>query len=195
MELTTTPDVASAVSTQQTEIEKLRAIIDEKNKLIANQENKIKCMGETQQELLRYKKKLERNESIYILSTQRYIQQGIFKISRTICDIKIDRSLEPHPPRQASNKVVVVHEYKVNDSKFMEENICAKMRGLLLVASEPNIVRCPYDKLKQAIDKFVEYETTQNSVVANVIDIVYQLRSNPAEWKKRVEEDTDRLFA
>jgi prophage antirepressor-like protein len=177
-------------------IEKLKAdivekdkLLAEKDKLLADSKDELNRMHNTQRELLRYKTKLEKNETIYIVSTYHYAKQGIFKIGRTSGTMKARLSTH-NTSHVSTDKVVVLREFKVNDSVFVEKNIHNKLEGLL-IDGEREFFMCPFDLLESAVDMIIHNDDNENGFIAKIINIVYQLKNkiyNPDEWLKNIPD-------
>ncbi len=143
-----------------------------------------------QRELLSYKKRVTKEETIYIVSTANYARQGIFKIGRTKNKMQF-RSSSHNTTHIAGDKVKVIKTFKVNDSVLVERNIHAKLSGLLL-EGEKEFFMCPYDLLENIVDIIISYDNEENETVNKIIDTVSKLRQlvfNSNDWTDGIPVD------
>jgi hypothetical protein len=137
-------------------------------------------------ELLTFKKLSEKNETIYIVSSRHYASQGIYKIGRTKC---MKTRLSGHNNTHVTgDRIVSLKEYKVNDSIAIENYIHRKLKGLL-VPNEKEFFICPYDLLESIINAIINDDDQHNTLVNNVIDLVYTLKCSdysPSKWMEGI---------
>jgi len=127
-------------------------------------------------------KLLTKEESIYITSTQDYAEKGIFKIGRTK-NLKA-RMTTHNSSRPAGDKLRVLAEFKVGDSKLTERILHTKLRGLAL-KNETEWFNCPFNMLVDLINIVLEEDEQLNDFVNKIIDLVSHLkveRWNPGKW-------------
>jgi prophage antirepressor-like protein len=144
-----------------------------------------------QRELLTYKKRVEKNEIVYIVSTANYARQGIFKVGRTKTQMKF-RSSSHNTTHIQGDKVKVLKEFKVNDSAAVERNIHTKLSGLLL-DGEKEFFMCPFDLLESLAGLIVHNDDEENQAVNRIIDTVYNLKKrafDSIDWTSGIPEDT-----
>ncbi len=162
---------------KQIEVEK-KQIEDENNRL-----------HNTQKELLSYKKRVSKDETIYIVSTKNYARQGIYKIGRTKNKMKT-RSSGHNTTHVAGDKVKVLKEFKVNDATLAERNIHTKLNGLL-IDNEKEFFMCPFNLLVNIVDVIVNNDQEENELVNSIIETVYKLKNiqfNPSDWMTGIPE-------
>ena len=146
-------------------------------------------MYTTQIELLSYKKKVTKNETIYIVSSYSYSNQGIYKVGRTKNAPKTRNSTH-NTSHVKGDKMKVLRAFKVNDSVSMEKFIHAKLEGLKLQGEKEWFI-CPYDLLENIVDLIVHNDDEQNIVVNKIIDTVYKLKEqvfNSVDWTSGIPE-------
>ena len=164
--------------------------IKQLEKELEEQKNLNNRLHNIQKELLSYKKRIERNEIIYVVSTMYYARQGIFKVGRTRGQMKF-RSSGHNTTHIKGDKVIVLATFKVNDSTLVERNIHTKLKGLL-VEGEREFFICPFDLLTSLIDMIVNNDDEENKQVNKIIDTVYKLKQsifNPRNWMAGIPED------
>lgn len=141
-------------------------------------------------ELLSYKKRVSKDETVYIVSTASYARQGIFKIGRT--KTKMERRSAAHNVTHiAGDKVKVIREFAVNDAVLVERNIHTKLSGLLL-EGEKEFFLCPFDLLESVVDLIVNNDDEENEVVNRIIDTVYRIKQHAfdsVEWTNGIPDD------
>ncbi len=140
-------------------------------------------------ENLSFKKKMSRDETIYIVSTKTYADQGIFKIGRTK-NMK-HRSSTYNTGRPAGDKIKVLATYAVNDATLIERNIHSKLSGLAL-KDETEIFMCPFDLLQSLVDLAIHCDEQLNDMVNKIVDTVYKLRSQAFDqtaWTSGLDMD------
>ena len=138
-------------------------------------------------ELLTFKKKNQKNESVYIVATHRYALNGVYKIGRTKC-MKA-RTSGHNNTHIIGDKVKVLKEYKVSDSLAVENYIHRALKGLL-INGEKEFFLCPYDLLENIIDVIVNDNGRHNTLIDSIVDTVNNLRmSNSCIWTKGIDEN------
>jgi hypothetical protein len=168
--------------------------IQEENKnkdvLIESKDAALNRLHNTQKELLSYKKRMTKNETIYIVSTKNYAQQGIYKIGRTNGKMKV-RLSGHNNTHIAGDKVEVLKQLKVNDATLVERNIYIKLNGLL-VEGEKEFFMCPFNQLVSITEAIVRNDDEENKLVSSIIELVYTLKNqqfNPSDWMAGIPED------
>jgi phage anti-repressor protein len=145
----------------------------ERDELLEQKDNQLNRLHRINAELLTHKKLSEKNESIYLVSTEHYVTQGLIKVGRTK-NIKA-RSSSHNTTHIAGDKVKVLHKVKVNDSALVESIIHKKLAGLRPEkASE--FFMCPFNQLREIVDMIIEYDNLENERVNILIDAVYLLK-------------------
>lgn len=163
---------------------------NEKDLLLESKEDQLNRLHNIQKELLSYKKRVSKEETIYIVSTANYARQGIFKIGRTKTQMKF-RSSGHNTTHIKGDKVKVLREFKVNDCVLVEKNIHTKLNGLLL-EGEKEFFMCPYDLLESIVDLIVNNDDEENDMVNKIVETVYKLKQNAfnaIEWSQGIPED------
>lgn len=153
-------------------------------------DERLNCLHNIQKELLSYKKRVTRDETVYIVSTANYARQGIFKIGRTKKEMKF-RSSSHNTTHVAGDKVVSLREFSVYDCVLVEKNIHAKLQGLLL-EGEHEFFMCPYNLLESIVDMIVTNDDGENKTVNQIIDAVYNLKQksfNHIDWTAGIPTD------
>ncbi len=177
----------------QEEISRLRLENKEHIDLLDEKEQQLNRLHNIQKELLSYKKRVEKNEIVYIVSTANYARQGIFKVGRTKNKMSF-RSSSHNTTHVKGDKVKVLREFKVNDSVLVERNIHTKLTGLLL-EGEREFFMCPYDLLENLVDLIVNNDDEENEMVNRIIDTVFKLKRatfNSQDWMSGISEDVFR---
>jgi hypothetical protein len=156
-------------------------LLAEKNQQLRDAEAKLNRLNLLNIENLSFKKKLSKNETIYIVSTYAYSIQGIYKIGRTK-NMK-SRNSSHNTTHAPGDKVKILAEYKVNDSTLSERNIHNKLAGLVL-KDETEIFMCPFDMLNSLVDLVINCDEQLNDAVNRIIDMVYKLRTEQFDKDK-----------
>jgi hypothetical protein len=146
-----------------------------KDELLKQQEEQMHRLNTINLESLSYKKNRLKEETIYIVSTSNYARQGIFKVGRTTQKMRL-RTSQHNVTHVEGDKVRVLREFRVGDSKVVEGYIHNKLKGLLL-QGETEFYLCPYNLLEAAVEAIVEHDTADSEHVNRVIDLVYSLRA------------------
>lgn len=146
-----------------------------KDELLKQQEEQMHRLNTINLESLSYKKNRLKEETIYIVSTSNYARQGIFKVGRTTQKMRL-RTSQHNVTHVEGDKVRVLREFRVGDSKVVEGYIHNKLKGLLL-HGETEFYLCPYNLLEAAVEAIVEHDTADSEHVNRVIDLVYSLRA------------------
>lgn len=157
--------------------------LNDKSKQLQEKDEQLNYMHNIQKELLSYKKRVTRDEIVYIVSTAAYSRQGIFKIGRTKKEMKF-RSSTHNTTHVAGDKVVSLREFAVHDCAAVEKNIHNKLKGLLL-DGEHEFFMCPYDLLVSIVELIVDNDDGENQEVNRIIDVVYNLKQHAfksVEW-------------
>jgi hypothetical protein len=155
--------------------------LDKQKVFAAEQEATINRIHIVNEEYLSYKKLNDRNETIYIVSTYNYATQGIYKIGRTK-NMK-SRSSGHNTTHVSGDKVRVLKEFKVNDSKLLEKSIHKKLVGLL-VKGDKEFFMCPYDLLENLLDVIVHDDGSHNKLVNSILDTVNGMRTSKYDSRK-----------
>ncbi len=58
-------------------------LLEEKDFLLGEKDDQLNRLHNIQKELLTYKKRIAKGEIVYIVSSENYARQGIYKIGRT----------------------------------------------------------------------------------------------------------------
>jgi hypothetical protein len=139
-------------------------------KVIENNEAQINRIHLLNEEYLLYKKLNEKNETIYIVSTYDYANQGIYKVGKTTKLMKT-RTSGHNITHVAGDKIKVLKKFKVNDCSLVEKIIHKKLKGLL-VKGDQEIFMCPYDLLENLVNVIVNNDDNHNRLVNSIIDTV-----------------------
>jgi prophage antirepressor-like protein len=171
------------------ELQEKEKLLLESRRELQEKESQLNRLHDINSELLTYKKLSEKNESIYLVSTKNYIKQGLIKIGRTI-NIK-SRNSSHNTTHVVGDKVVVLKEFKVNDSALVESIIHKKLNGLR-PEKKSEFFMCPFDLLVSIVDLVVNNDDAENDVVNNIIDTVYKLKQtafSSIDWMAGLPED------
>lgn len=178
------------VERQARELKERDAKIMERDEKLMERDARINRLNTIHKELITYKKKMTKDERIYIVSTAEYARQGIFKIGRTRNDMK-RRSSGHNTSHIKGDKVKVLKEFMVADSVAIEKNVHTKLKGLLL-DGEREFFLCPYYLLERIVDLIVNHDDDEHDVVNKTIDMVYELKQsafNSSEWTRGLSDD------
>ncbi len=154
-------------------------------------EEQLNRLHDIHKELLSYKKRVSKDEIIYIVSTAQYARQGIFKVGRTKNAMKVRNSTH-NSTHITGDKVKTLKEFKVNDAVLVEKIIHNKLSGLA-VKGEKEIFLCPYDLLENLVDIVINNDDEENEVINKIIDIVFKLKQikfNTEDWMSGISENT-----
>jgi prophage antirepressor-like protein len=157
---------------------------------LQEKDEQLNRLHNIQKELLSYKKRVTKEETVYIVSTANYARQGIFKIGRTKSQMKF-RSSNHNVTHIKGDKVKVLKEFKVNDCVLIEKNIHTKLSGLL-VEGEKEFFMCPYDLLLSLVELVVHNDGEENTMVNSIIDTVYKLKKQKfisEDWTTGIPKD------
>ena len=189
-----------AIDTKKTDEELLKLqeelktkdnLIKDKDNIIKEKDDRLNRLHIIQKELLSYKKRVSKEETVYIVSTADYARQGIYKIGRTKSAMKF-RSSTHNITHIQGDKIKVIREFKVNDSTLVEKNIHTKLQGLLLEGGR-EFFMCPYDLLESIVDLIVHNDDEENVVVNKIIESVFKLKEtsfNSIDWMTGIPPDT-----
>ncbi len=165
-------------------------LLEEKDAILEEKDETLNRLHNIQKELLSYKKRVTKEETIYIVSTANYARQGIFKIGRTKTKMRL-RSSSHNNTHIAGDKVKVLREFKVNDSTLVERNIHTKLNGLL-IEGEKEFFLCPFNLLESTVDLIIHNDDQENEMVSKIIDTVYRLKQvqfNSTDWTEGIPEN------
>ena len=151
-----------------------KQIIEFKDALIKLKDAEKGRLNAINTELVSYKKSIDKNESIFIVATYEYATQGIFKIGRTK-DMK-NRLVGHNLTHCVGDKVHLLHEFKVNNAKAVNNYIHQKLKGLLVDINN-EFFTCPYNLLKQVLELIIDNDELYNDRINSIIDSVYNLKS------------------
>ncbi len=174
----------------QNQVKQLQLENKENKVLLKEKDDTLNRLHNIQKELLSYKKRVTKEEIIYIVSTADYARQGIFKIGRTKNKMNF-RSSSHNNTHIAGDKVKVIKTFKVNDSVLVERNIHTKLNGLLL-EGEKEFFMCPYDLLENIVDVIIHHDDEENDIVNKIVETVYRLRQVafvPKDWVQGIPEN------
>jgi uncharacterized Zn ribbon protein len=131
----------------------------------------------------------EADNTIYIVSTQTYARQGIFKVGHTRKTMK-RRSSGHNVTHVQGDRVVVLNEFKVHDSASVEKNIHTKLKSLA-IKDETEFFMCPYDMLVGIVKFIVQNDTKEYKLVNNAIDKIGELSGSPLNsraWMRSLDQ-------
>lgn len=131
-----------------------------------------------EEELVIHKKRMTRDQTIYIASTEAYARQGIFKVGRTRQDMKA-RLAGHNVSHVAGDKVVALAEFKVFNATQVEKHIHSKLSALV-VEGEREFFRCPYITLVSLVELMVRNDDTENIMADRAVDTLLSLRKTPS---------------
>ncbi len=185
-------ELQNKVRQLQLENKEKDALLEKKEVLLEEKDDTLNRLHNIQKELLSYKKRVTKEETIYIVSTADYARQGIFKIGRTKNKMNFRNSSHNTTPI-AGDKVKVIKTFNVNDSVLVERNIHAKLNGLLL-EGEKEFFMCPYDLLENIVDVIIHHDDEENDIVNKIVETVYRLRQVAFESKDWVRGIHENIF-
>ena len=87
------------------------------------------------------------------------------------------------------DKVHLLHEFKVNNAKAVNNYIHQKLKGLLVDINN-EFFTCPYNLLKQALELIIDNDELYSDRINSIIDYVYSLKSleySPNDWIHNIE--------
>lgn len=132
-------------------------------------------------ELLSYKKFICKEQSLYVISSEYYARNGLFKIGRTKRIIQ-RRAGEHNTSHSSGDEMKVLKEFKVSDAVVVENTIKSKLKGLI-PTEKREFVMCPYNLLIDIIGLIVHYDDQENYAINSLIDNVCAMR-----FKRTVSE-------
>ncbi len=180
-----------APNMNQEEIKRLQDELQEKELALQEKDNELNRLHLIQRELLTYKKKVSKDQSIYIVSTWDYARQGIFKVGRTKQRMK--RRVSGHNvSRVKGDGIRVLAEFKVNDSVATEKFIHSKLSGVVL-DGEIEFFMAPFDRLRNVVEYITQYGESANDLTNDLIDVVYASKHNIMDasfWMNEIPENT-----
>jgi hypothetical protein len=184
------PNIDDEKTVQLHEFLQLKQELAEQKALLEEKDDQLNRLHNIQKELLSYKKRVTKSETVYIVSTATYARQGIFKIGHTKQQMKF-RSSSHNTTHVAGDKVKVLHKFMVHDSVLVENTIHRKLNGLLL-EGEKEFFMCPYNLLFDLVELVIRHDDQENESVNRIIDIVYNLKQhalNATDWLAGIPED------
>lgn len=163
------------------EIRDLQDKVNKHSLTIKEHTHTIKKLEYHQKILISDKKRLTKDEIIYIVSTYTYSRKGIFKVGRTKNAMK-NRTSGHNVSRIANDRMEVLKIYKVHDSVSMERYIHYIIKAFLLPGSK-EFFTIPYDNLVDICDRLVLDKESHNTIVNKVLDKVYDIL--PEEYAQK----------
>lgn len=163
------------------------SLLKEKTALLEEHKGQLERLHKYNKDLLSFKKLKERNESIYIVSSYNYVRNGLFKIGRTK-DMK-RRTVSHNTTHVNGDRIEVLAEFKVNNSKLVEDTIHKKLEGLR-PSPTSEFYMCPYDLLVDVVDMIVHNDHEMNERVNRLIDTISRLQVStfdPEDWCKGLD--------
>jgi hypothetical protein len=195
-ELMNTGSVSMDTKKDDVELMRLQAELDiarhdliQKENALKERDAHINRLNVMHKELVSYKKRVTKEETVYIVSSFNYARQGIYKIGRTKNNMKF-RNCGHNTMHIKGDQIKVLKEFRVNDSASVERNVHTKLKGLLL-EGEREFFLCPYDLLVSVVDLVVNNGDEQNELVNKIIDTVYRLKEqsfNTMDWMSGLPE-------
>ena len=164
--------------------------LHEKDLCLKAKDDQLNRLHDIQKELLSYKKRISKDETVYIVSTSTYARQGIFKIGRTRTSMKF-RSASHNTSHVAGDKIKVISEFRVHDALLVERNIHTKLKGLL-VEGEQEFFMCPYKSLVNIVEMIIRNDEQENEIVNVMIDMVYSMKQQAYSstfWTDGIPDD------
>lgn len=106
------------------------------------------------------------DEMIYILSTESYAHQGVFKVGETQ---NMDLRTPGHNnTRVGPDKVAILASFKVHDAKLVEKYIHKRLEPFLISGTR-EFFHLPYRTLYDIVNKIIAFDNSLNGIVnANV---------------------------
>lgn len=138
--------------------------------------------------LLDSKKLLGQDGRIYIITSQQYAPQSIFKVGRT----------QPMSSRTKTSNDgdtrIVLNEYKVHDSVVVERYIHSKLQHVL-VDGEVCFFRAPYKEIVAVVEMCVKSDAEINALANALIDRRYALEADGTDHSAWTDGVPDSAFA
>ncbi len=173
------------------ELKKKDQELTKSNQIIKQKNVELKRISTLADEYVSFKKKLERNETIYIISSYLYAREGMFKIGKTTKKINV-RNSGHNNTRLPGDRMKVLKEFKVNSCDLVEKIIHNKLEGLR-ASKNTEFFHCPFNLLVRICDNIVHGDEVANELVNSIIDTVHLLRNisngNTAEWTAELDMD------
>ncbi len=186
----------STMIEMQNEIKRMQlalASAEEKAKKIENElkeamASNMRLYDQTK-ELSAFKKKLTKNETIYIVTTEAYGPLGFFKIGKTKLAMKV-RKAGHNNTRIGTDKVDVAAEFKVHDASIVEKLIHQKLSGAL-IPGEKEWFQAPFYALKKLVNDIIDGDGNLDEQANMIIDLVGRLHRatyRPLDWMEGLPE-------
>lgn len=166
----------------QTELKEIETELKEKEVELKEKEAELAREYEISKELVEYKQLKERNETVYIATTRRYAQQGLFKVGRTTNPSK--RVTNHNTSRTVGDKVKIVREFKVNSAVLVEGIIHRKLDGLRPSKGNEYFL-IPFDCLVDIIELIIDFDQQENEQVNRIVDTAFRMKrlgASKCDW-------------
>lgn len=148
--------------------------INRKDNEIQHHKDKANSIYTYQKNMIVHDKKIKKDELVYVVSSYRYMIQGIYKVGRTKNAMKY-RTSGHNVTRIKGDKVIVFNTFKVNDSILIEKIVHQKLQAHLC-KGEKEFFLCPYNKIIKIIEKVISCDDILNDISNDIIDDVYELK-------------------
>ncbi len=92
----------------------------DRERMLADRERELENTRVVNMDLLAYKLDLERNETVYIITSERYADQGLFKVGRSGSLNAKDRLNSLNTAHAPGDSLFIAAEFKTNNAKQLE---------------------------------------------------------------------------
>ena len=169
---------------------------NERKQLLSNNENLLSKNEKLQHELDSRDSQKERikdahihrpirkcNQTIYIISSRAYAEEGMFKIGRTRCTVQ-KRLTDLNAGRVHQDSLEVLKTFAVSDSVSVERFLHIKLKDLRC-HTDREFFRCPFDDLVKICNQIIDHS---DHVDLEVDELINNIKTNDSrEWTKGVD--------
>lgn len=140
--------------------------------------------------LIRGKMFEDKKESVYIVASQHYASQGIFKLGRT--KSMVSRLGNHNTSHVVGDYHVTLKEYKVNNSTLMEHYLHSKLQHLL-IKGESEFFKVRYQNLQAFVQSVVDADDTASTSANSLVDDRFLLEREEfksCDWMTGIPAET-----
>ena len=162
--------------------------VQEKDNELKEKDKKLNRLSAINQELVSYKKFVEKNEVLYIGTTQEYARQGLFKVSKSKDVIK--RTSTHNTSRVLGDEFIIVKEVKCSDALELERYAKHALSGFRCFTNR-EYYNIPYNLLLRIINQIEHDFNNIESFVNEVLDefMLMKESNDVIDWTKGLPED------
>ena len=162
--------------------------LKEKDNELKEKDKKLNRLGAINQELVSYKKFVEKNEVLYIGTTQEYARQGLFKVSKSKDVIK--RTSTHNTSRVLGDEFIIVKEVKCSDALELERYAKHALSGFRCFTNR-EYYNIPYNLLLRIINQIEHDFNNIESFVNEVLDefMLMKETNDVIDWTKGLPDD------